>query len=115
MRAAYILNEEYNLEIRVINMHTVKPIDKRALISAAKDTKIIITCEEHQVGGLGNIVSGIISSTKDTNDPLIINMIGVEDRFGQSGNPWELMKLFGLTGEFIVKRAKEILHGLKKI
>lgn len=115
MRAAYILNEEYNLETRVINMHTVKPIDKRALISAAKDTKIIITCEEHQVGGLGNIVSGIISSTKDINDPLIINMIGVEDRFGQSGNPWELMKLFGLTGEFIVKRAKEILHGLKKI
>ena len=115
MRAAYILNEEYNLETRIINMHTVKPIDKRALISAAKDTKIIITCEEHQVGGLGNIVSGIISSTKDINDPLIINMIGVEDRFGQSGNPWELMKLFELTGEFIAKRAKEILHGLKKI
>jgi transketolase len=64
MRSAYILKEEYDIDARVINMHTVKPIDKNASISAAKETKIIITCEEHQVGGFGNIVAGVVSQNQ---------------------------------------------------
>ena len=79
-------------------MHTVKPIDKEAIISAAKDTKVIITCEEHQVGGFGNIVAGVIANSKDMDSPLIMDMVGVNDRFGESGQSWELMKVLDLPG-----------------
>jgi len=108
MRAAYILKEEYNMESRILNIHTLKPIDKKAIIKAAEETGIIITAEEHQVGGFGNIVAGVIAQGKSYNNPLLMDMIGVEDRFGESGAPWELTKVFGLTAEHIAKRAKEL-------
>jgi len=110
MRAAYILKEEYNLETRILNIHTLKPIDKKAIIKAAEETNIILTIEEHQVGGFGNIISGIIAQNKKYSTPLLMDMIGVEDRFGESGAPWELTKAFGLTGEHIAKRAKELYN-----
>ena len=110
MRAAYILKEEFGLETRVINIHTIKPIDKNAITSAANETDIILTVEEHQVGGFGNIVSGIISMNKEYNKPFLFDMIGVEDRFGASGQPWELMKIFGLTAEFITKKIELLNH-----
>ena len=106
MRAAYILKEEYNLESRILNIHTIKPIDKKAIIKAAEDTNLIITIEEHQVGGFGNIIAGVITQNKHYTSPLLMEMIGVEDRFGESGEPWELTKVFGLTAEHIAKRAK---------
>jgi len=112
MRAAYILKEEYNLETRILNIHTLKPIDKKAIIKAAEETGKIITCEEHQVGGFGNIIAGVIAQDKSYDTPLLMEMIGVEDRFGESGAPWELTKIFGLTAENIAKRAKE-LHDKK--
>ncbi|HDP36327.1 MAG TPA: transketolase [Candidatus Atribacteria bacterium] len=112
MRAAYILKEEYNINTRILNIHTVKPIDKKAILKAAEDTNIIITCEEHQVGGFGNIVSGVIVGGKKYNSPLLLDMVGVDDKFGESGAPWELTKVFGLTAEHIAKRAKE-LHDKK--
>jgi len=113
MRAAYILKEEYGIEVRVINMHTVKPIDKKAIISAARETSVILTCEEHQVGGFGNIIAGIILKNKDIQDLIFMDMIGIEDRFGESGQPWELMKLFKLTGEFIAEKAKVLVDKYK--
>ncbi|MCK4240166.1 MAG: transketolase [Candidatus Atribacteria bacterium] len=106
IRAAYILKEEYNINTRILNIHTVKPIDKKAIIKAADETNIIITCEEHQVGGFGNIIAGVIAQGKSYDTPLLMEMIGVEDRFGESGAPWELTKIFGLTAEDIAKRAK---------
>jgi len=106
MRAAYILKEEYNLETRILNIHTLKPIDKKAIIKAAEETNMIITCEEHQVGGFGNIIAGVIARNKKYSTPLVLDMIGVEDRFGESGEPWELTKVFGLTAEDIAKGAK---------
>ena len=109
LRAAYILKEEFDIETRVINMHTVKPIDKAGVINALIETKTIITAEEHQTGGFGNIIAGIISRSKKINDKFAMDMVGVEDRFGESGQPWELMKLFGLTAEFIVQKAIKIL------
>ncbi|MBA7625525.1 1-deoxy-D-xylulose-5-phosphate synthase [subsurface metagenome] len=109
MRAAYILKEEYNLESRILNIHTLKPIDKKAIQKAAEETNIIITCEEHQVGGFGNIVAGVIAQGKSYGTPLLMEMIGVEDRFGESGAPWELTKVFGLTGEHIAERAKKYI------
>jgi transketolase len=108
LRAAYILKAEYNIEARIVNIHTVKPIDKDAIIAAAKDTRAILTCEEHQVGGLGNIIAGVIATSK-IGSPVVMDMIGIPDRFGQSGAPWELMKLFSLTAEFIAVKAKDIL------
>jgi len=108
MRAAYILKEEYEIEARIINVHTVKPIDKEALVRAAEETGIILTAEEHQVGGFGNIIAGVIAQGKKYNTPLLMDMVGVPDRFGESGAPWELMKVFGLTAEHIAQRAKKL-------
>jgi len=113
LRAAYILKEELGIEARVLNIHTVKPIDSTAIINAVSQTKVIITCEEHQVGGFGNIIAGIISKNKDYINPYILDMVGVKDRFGESGKPWELMKLFGLTAEFIVKKVENIFSKIK--
>ena len=111
LRAAYILKEDFGIETRVINIHTVKPIDSSAIINAASQTKVIITCEEHQVGGFGNIVAGIISKNKNFEEPFILDMIGIKDRFGESGQPWELMKAFKLTAEFIVEKAYKMISG----
>ena len=109
MRAAWILKNEYGIETRVINAHTVKPIDEQAILAAANEIGIIVTAEEHQVGGFGNIVAGIAARRTDHSKPLKIAQIGVQDTFGESGAPWELMKLFGLTAENIAKKALELL------
>jgi transketolase len=103
MRAAWILKEHYKLETRVINIHTIKPIDKETIIKTAEEVKIIVTAEEHQKGGFGNLVATTIMEANLNNIPKFA-MIGVEDRFGESGEPWELLKAFGLTAEFIVKK-----------
>lgn len=109
MRAAWILKVEKGIEARVLNVQTVKPIDAAAIIAAAEDCGTIITAEEHQVGGFGNIVAGVAATRKNTAKPLRIAQIGVADTFGESGQPWELMKLFGLTAEHIAKKAMQIV------
>jgi transketolase len=106
MRAALILKEEYNIEARVLNMHTVKPIDKDSITRAADETKVILTVEEHQVGGFGNIIAGV--AAKHAKSHFKFDMMGIEDRFGESGAPWELMKIFALTAEFIALKAKKL-------
>ena len=110
MRAAYILKEEFGIETRIINMHTVKPVDKKAVIDAVAQTGVILTVEEHQTGGFGNIIAGIAASGKIKHEPFLLKMIGVDDRFGESGQPWELMKLFNLTAEFIAEKAMVLHH-----
>lgn len=110
MRAAWILKEEFNIEARVINISTIKPLDKDAVITAALDTGIILTVEEHQKGGLGNLISSaVFTSSKTYSKPILFDMIGIEDRFGTSGKPWELMKYFKLTAEFITEKSIELL------
>ena len=110
MRAAWILKQEYGLETRVINLHTIKPLDKETIIKAAKETKLVVTAEEHQKGGLGNLVAGVIMEA-NLSKAIKFKMIGIEDRFGESGNSWELMKWFGLSAEFI---AQKVVKSLKE-
>jgi len=108
MRAAYILKKEYNLETRILNIHTVKPLDKESIIQAAEEIGLVMTVEEHQKGGFGNIIAGVIAAGKKYKTPLLLEMMGVEDQFGLSGAPWELLKTFGLTAEHIAKRVKTL-------
>jgi len=110
MRAALILKEERELETRVINMHTVKPLDAAALGAALRETGALLTVEEHQVGGFGNIVAGALCLQKEARDPLAFAMMGIQDRFGESGRPSELMIRFGLTAEHIAVKALELIR-----
>jgi transketolase len=106
MRAAYILHEEFGLDTRILNMHTLKPIDEEAVIRAAKETGVVVTAEEHQIGALAWPVSHIITSSPELYGiPVITGAIGVRDRFGESGAPWELIKEFEVSGEHIAQKA----------
>ena len=114
MRAAYILKQEYDIETRVINMHTLKPLDEQAVIKAAKETGIVVTAEEHQIGGLADRVCRIITESPELYHlPVITGAIGVKDRFGESGAPWELIKEFEVSAEHIARKAYELFE-LKK-
>jgi len=106
MRAAYILQQEFGWETRVINMHTLKPMDEGAVIRAAKETGMIITAEEHQIGALAWRVSGIITKSRELYGARVItDAVGVRDRFGESGAPWELIKEFEVSAEHIAQKA----------
>jgi len=115
MRAAYILKEEFGVETRVVNLHTIKPIDRDAIVNAALDTGIVVTAEEHQVGGMGNLIAAVVGQAKELyGRPTIMGMIGVKDRFGESGAPWELVKEFEVSAEHIAAKAKELHDFAKK-
>ena len=94
----------------VINNHTIKPIDKATLIEAAMKTGAVVTVEEHQVmGGMGSAVAEVLAQ----HCPVPMRIIGINDRFGESGDPVTLMNAFQLTGEHIAKAAKELLKHKK--
>jgi len=98
--------EEDGFSIEVINNHTIKPIDKETIIEAAERTGAIVTAEDHQVmGGLGSAVAEVLA--KDC--PAPIEMIGVQDRFGESGSPEELMKEFHLLADNIKEAVKKVV------
>jgi transketolase len=110
MRAAWILKREFGYEARVINMHTLKPIDEAAILRAARETGVIVTAEEHQIGALAWRVSNVITETPLLYSvPVITGAIGVKDRFGDSGAPWELIKEFEVSAEHIAKKAAELM------
>jgi len=92
----------------VINNHTVKPMDNETIIRAAKETGAVVTVEEHQVnGGMGSAVAEVLVK----NYPVPMEFIGVQNRFGESGEPEELLKKFGLSSEDIVKEALKMRQG----
>lgn len=114
MRAAFILKQEYEIETRVINMHTLKPLDAKTIIAAAKDTGVVITAEEHQIGGMADRVCRIITEARELFDvPVVTGSIGIKDRFGESGAPWELVKAFEVSAEHIAQQALDLFE-LKK-
>ena len=115
MRAAYILKQEYGYETRVVNLHTLKPIDAEAIVRAARETGVVVTAEEHQIGALAWRVSSILTESRELYGlPVITAAIGVKDRFGDSGAPWELVKEFEVSAEHIAQKAAELMAFKKK-
>ncbi len=111
MRAAWILKTDFGYESRIVNLHTLKPIDVAAILRAARETGVVITAEEHQIGALAWRVSGVITETPLLYDvPIITGAIGVKDRFGDSGAPWELIKEFEVSAEHIAQKALELME-----
>jgi len=105
LEAARALEKE-GINARVINMHTIKPIDKEAIINAAKETKAILTAEEHLLaGGMGSAVSEVLVQEC----PVPVEMVGIDDRFGESGKPWELMEHYSLMPKDVVAASKRLL------
>jgi transketolase len=105
VEAAKLLEAE-GISVRVVNIHTIKPIDKDIIIKAAKETGAIVTAEEHNIlGGLGSAVAEVLVQ----NCPVPLKMVGMEDTFGRSGKPQQLMTHFGLTAENIAAKAKEAI------
>ena len=101
LKAADLL-EKVKIHAEVINLHTIKPIDKDTIIKSAQKTGKIITAEEHQItGGMGSAVAEILAE----NYPTPIKFIGINDSFGESGNPLDLMKKYGLSTENIYNKA----------
>ena len=110
MRAAWILKQEFGFETRVLNLHTLKPIDAEAIVRAARETGVVITAEEHQIGALAGRVSLVLATNpKLYGVPVVTGVIGVKDRFGESGAPWELVKVFGVSAEHIAEMAIELV------
>lgn len=104
LRAAYILREQYSVE--VINMHTISPIDIDAIVRSASKTRRVITVEDHQiVGGLGGAVAEVLAEHVPT--PLV--RLGVRNRFGESGSAAELWSAHGLLAPDIMRSAQEIM------
>lgn len=109
LEAAEMLSKD-GINARVINIHTIKPLDNELIVNAAKETGVIVTAEEHSIiGGLGSAVAEAVSEEF----PVPVLRVGVKDVFGESGKPDELLKAYGLTSNDIAERVKKALS-LKK-
>lgn len=105
LKAATRLASE-GIEARVLNMHTIKPIDRKAIIAAASETGAIVTAEEHNIlAGLGSAVAEVVTETV----PCPVLKVGTRDVFGRSGNVTALMEKYGLTADEIARQAKAAL------
>ena len=101
---------EEGIKARVINIHTIKPLDRDIVVKAAKETGVIVTAEEHSViGGLGSAVADVVTEEC----PIPVIRVGVNDVFGHSGPAVELLKEFGLTADNIIANVKKAM-ALKK-
>ena len=93
--------EKEGIYIRVVDMHTIKPIDKEMIVKSAKETKKLISIEDHSViGGLGSAIAEVLTEEY----PCKLIRMGINDTFGKSGNAVELLKYFGLTSDAIIKQ-----------
>ena len=105
LQAAETLKEE-GISARVINIHTIKPLDEEIILDAAKKTGAIVVAEEHSViGGLGSAVCELLADKM----PTPVKKVGVEDEFGTSGPALDLLEMFGLGSKDIVAKAKEVI------
>ena len=98
--------EKKGIKAMIINNHTIKPLDEKTILKAAKKCKKIITAEEHQIaGGLGSTITEFLSEKY----PIPIKRIGIKDKYGESGKPEELKKKYGLTSKEIIKKSYDLL------
>ena len=105
LQAADALSAD-GVSVRVFDLHTVKPLDENAILAAAKETGCIVTAEEHQMnGGMGGAVAEFLVK----NCPVPMEMVAVQDSFGESGQPGELMDKYGLNSKAIVKAIRDVL------
>lgn len=99
--------EESKISVRVINCSTIKPLDETTLLSSIEQTRAVVTVEEHQIfGGLGGAIAELISCKF----PVPLQMVGIKDKFGESGKPKELLQKYGLTYEEIIKSVITVLR-----
>ena len=106
IKAGEILAEE-GINAEIINIHTIKPIDRDIIVKAAKKTGAIVTAEEHSViGGLGSAVAEVVTEEC----PVPVLKVGIQDKFGRSGKPAALLEMYGLTAKDIVAKAKEAVQ-----
>ena len=97
---------EQGISAEVINIHTIKPLDVAAVLESVAKTGAVVTAEEHQInGGLGDT----IAQTLALNNPTPIEMVGVNDVFGESGTPAQLMEKYGLSSEHVVNAALKVV------
>jgi len=105
LEAAKALAEE-GISAEVINIHTIKPLDNKAILDAVAETKCVVTAEEHQMnGGLGDSICQLLAR----HTPLPVEMVAVNDSFGESGNPMELLEKYGLGIKDVVAAAKRAI------
>lgn len=98
--------EEKGISVEIINIHTIKPLDEEAVLASARKTKCVVTAEEHNVlGGLGESIAGVLSR----NLPTPIEMVAVQDTFGESGEPAQLMEKYGLSANHIVAAVEKAI------
>ena len=105
MRAAYILKSDFGYETRILNVHTIKPLDRKPSYEPPAKLSMVLTAEEHQIGALAWPVPAPSRESPELYGiPVITGAIGVKDRFGDSGAPWELIKEFEVSAEHIAER-----------
>jgi transketolase len=105
LEAAKSLENE-GISAEVINIHTIKPLDNETILKAVKNTKCVVTAEEHMLnGGLGDSIAQLLSRST----PTPIEMVGVDDTFGESGPPMKLMEKYGLTAADIITASKKVI------
>lgn len=105
LKAAHELKQE-NIDVAVLNVHTIRPLDKETILKFAKKSRRFIVCEEHMVtGGLSSAIAEFLTEVY----PIPIARIGIRDRFGQSGNPQDLLQEYNLTSQDIVREAKNLM------
>lgn len=98
--------KKHKIEVIVINLHTIKPIDEKAIVAAAEKCRAVVTVEEHQVlGGLGGAVAEVLAKKR----PVPIEFIGMQDTFGESGKPNELIAKYGMDEKAIVAAVKKVV------
>ena len=105
LEAREMLGSE-GVKARIVDIHTIKPLDKDIIIKAAKETGAIVTAEEHNIyGGLGSAVAEVVVE----NHPVPVKILGIRDSFGKSGKPDKLVEMYGLTSRDIAETAKQAL------
>ncbi len=103
---AWEILKEKGISAEIINIHTIKPLDKEAILNSVKKTKCVVTAEEHMLnGGLGDSIAQVLVREC----PLPMEMVGVNDSFGESGKPEQLMEKYGLNADAIVKAAEKVI------